>query len=110
MKVLIAGSEGSLMQSVIPHLLAAGHEIIGVDNFFRYGNIARNRDYEFLEGDLCDKQLVSKVAKGVDSIIQGAARIFGVGGFHKYPADILARDMELHQNLLWEAVRIGVTR
>jgi UDP-glucose 4-epimerase len=41
-----------------------------------------------------------KVTVGV---IQGAARIFGVSGFHAYPADILARDVALHQHLLWAA-------
>ena len=32
MKVLVTGSEGSLMQWVIPHLLEEGHEVVGVDN------------------------------------------------------------------------------
>ena len=36
MKILVTGSEGSLMQAVIPKLLAQGHEITGVDNLYRY--------------------------------------------------------------------------
>ncbi len=42
MKILITGSKGSLTQIVIPYLLEEGHEIIGVDNFVRYGIIKRN--------------------------------------------------------------------
>jgi len=110
MKILVTGSEGSLMQCVIPKLLAAGHTVVGVDNFFRYGKIERNRDYELREGDLVDPKFARDVTKAMDGIIQAAARIFGVGGFHKYPADILAHDLTLHQNILWGAVENKVKK
>jgi len=110
MKILVTGSEGSLMQSVIPYLLDAGHEVRGVDNFVRYGKVARERAYEFLEGDLVDNEFADKTVKGVDGIIQAAARIYGVGGFHKYPADILSHDVNLHQNILWSAVRNDIPK
>ncbi len=103
MKVLVTGSEGSLMQWVIPKLVEAGHEVTGVDNFFRYGRIERDRNYELIEGDLADEALVREVVRGKDVVIQAAARIFGVKGFHKYPADILNRDLMLHQHILWQA-------
>ena len=98
------------MQKVIPHLTQAGQEVIGVDNFSRHEESQRSRNYEFVEGDLCDRQLVQKVCTGVNLIIQGAAQVYGVRGFHQYPASILARDMELHQNLLWEACEKKMTR
>ena len=110
MRVLVTGSEGSLMQFVIRELLAAGHEVRGVDNFFRYGEIERKRDYELLRGDLCDPSIADSAVAGMDVVIQGAARIYGVLGFHKYPADILARDCELQQNLLWAAKNSGLQR
>ena len=37
MKVLVCGSEGSLMQAVIPKLLRDKHSVYGVDNLCRYG-------------------------------------------------------------------------
>ncbi len=110
MRVLVTGSEGSLMQFVIGELLTAGHEVRGVDNFFRYGVIERKRDYELVRGDLCDPSIADSAVAGMDVIIQGAARIYGVLGFHKYPADILARDCELQQNLLWAAKNAGLQR
>ena len=103
MKVLVTGSEGSLMQWVIPKLVEDGHEVTGVDNFFRYGRSEKERDYEFVEGDLTDEGLVQDVLRDKDIVIQAAARIFGVKGFHKYPADILNRDVVLHQHILWHA-------
>lgn len=101
MKVLVSGSEGSLMQQVIPLLLEQGLDVVGVDNFVRYGIVERRRDYEFIQGDLTDSAFVHELMKGVDGVIQGAALIYGVGGFHRYPADILSRDVALHQNILW---------
>lgn len=110
MKILVTGSEGSLMQAVIPHLLAAGHTVRGVDNFFRYGKIERERAYELVTGDLTDPKFARDVCQGTEGVIQAAARIFGVGGFHKYPADILAHDLTLHQNVLWGALDAKVKK
>ena len=98
------------MQAVIPQLLSQGHEVRGVDNFVRYGRLDRDRRYEFREGDLIDRDFAASVMQGVDGIIQAAARIYGVGGFHKYPAQILSHDVALHQNVLWEALNQGVRR
>lgn len=110
MRLLVTGSEGSLMQAVIPHLLKDGHVVIGADNFFRYGEIQRDRDYDLRVGDLTDPAFVRSVVRDVDGVIQAAARIFGVGGFHKFPADILSHDITLHQNVLWAAREIGISK
>ena len=108
MRILVTGSEGSLMQWVIPHLLKAGHSVLGVDNFVRYGEIERDRNYDFVRGDLTDHDFVDQIMKGVDGVIQAAALIYGVGGFHKYPADILSKDIVLHQNILWAMKKYSV--
>ncbi|MGH9945916.1 MAG: NAD-dependent epimerase/dehydratase family protein [Pyrinomonadaceae bacterium] len=108
MKILVTGSEGSLMQAVIPLLLKKGHSIKGVDNFARYGEIERTREYEFVRGDLTDTDFVENVVSGTDAVIQAAALIYGVGGFHKYPADILSKDITLHQNIMHSMVSNGV--
>ena len=110
MKILVTGSEGSLMQSVIPKLIEDNHSVIGVDNFSRYGEISRNRNYEFIKGDLTDIDFVNKIMPGVDYVIQGAAIIYGVMGFHAYPADILSKDVILHQNILWSALKNKVRK
>lgn len=100
MKILVTGSEGSLMQSVIPKLLSQGHEVIGIDSFKRYGVIDRDREYQFVQGDLCDFSFTKYHLKGVEAVFQAAATIYGVGGFHAFPADILSKDILLHQNIL----------
>lgn len=103
MRILVTGSEGSLMQSVIPKLIEKGHKVIGVDNFYRYGEIKRERNYEFIKGDLTNRGFVDEIVQGMDYIIQGAAILYGVLGFHKYSADILSKDVLLHSNILLAA-------
>ena len=110
MRLLVTGSEGSLAQWVIPLLLEQGHEVVGVDNFSRYGQIDRMRSYTFLKRDLTDPKAVREVCKDVDAVIQAAAQIYGVKGFHRFPADILSKDVVLHQNLLWEALHRSMVR
>ncbi|MBK9154438.1 MAG: NAD(P)-dependent oxidoreductase [Chloracidobacterium sp.] len=110
MKILVTGSEGSLMQEVIPLLLEKGHVVIGIDNFARYGEIERERSYEFVRGDLTDPEFVDKVVRDVDAVIQAAALIYGVGGFNKYPADILSKDTNLHQNIMHAMLRNGIKK
>jgi len=109
-KILVTGSEGSLMQAVIPFLIKQGHAVKGVDNFARYGEIERERDYEFVRGDLTEMAFVDEVVVGVEAVIQAAALIYGVGGFHKYPADILSKDIALHQNVLQSMLKHNVKK
>jgi nucleoside-diphosphate-sugar epimerase len=113
MKILVTGSEGSLMQAVIPYLIANGHEVVGVDSLFRYNermNLAKGYDFEKI--DLTNPFDVDSLIGRVkpDYIIQAAARIFGVGGFNKYCADILYNDPMLHGNILQSSVKWKVKR
>ena len=108
MKLLVTGSEGSLMSSTIPFLLAEGHEVRGVDNVARHGLELEPRGYEFLQGDLTDAGFCDEVVAGMDGVMQAAAQIYGVGGFHAYGADILAQDVALQRNILQAMVRRDV--
>jgi UDP-glucose 4-epimerase len=110
MKILVTGASGSLMRAVIPRLLENGHEVRGVDNYGRYGREAPPVGIEFIEGDLTERDLVRRVLHGVDGVVQAAAQIYGVAGFHQFPADILHRDTLLHGLILDEAARADVQR
>lgn len=98
------------MREVVPLLVKAGHDVRGVDNHMRYGRQSPPAEIEFVEGDLTDPQTVRQVMRGVDGVIQAAAQIYGVAGFHRYPADILQRDTALHGLILREAIRGGIQR
>lgn len=112
MKILVCGSEGSLMQAVIPKLVK-NHAVYGADNLFRYGaRLGRAKDYDFIKVDLTDRASVNALVKQTkpDLIIQSAARIYSVGGFNKYCADILGEDIQLHNNVLRAAADSGVPK
>ena len=59
----------------------------------------RERDYEFIRGDLTKKDFVDDLTSNVDGVIQAAALIYGVGGFHKFHADILSKESHLAKNI-----------
>ncbi len=115
MLILVLGSEGSLMQSVIPKLLKQGHEVVGVDNLFRYGErreSAKLLSYKYVDYDLAKPwEDCFDIPERPDIIIQAAARIFGVAGFHKYESDILNFDLQIQQNAIRHALHwIGAKR
>jgi len=112
MKIVITGSEGSLMQSVIPRLLSHGHEIVGFDNLYRWGvkSDLAGKDYEFHQQDLLDQDAVIKLTQGADVIFHAAAKIYGVLGLLHYRADILGDDTSVCRNVL-QACRVnGINR
>lgn len=113
MKVFVTGSEGSLMQAVIPRLLMKNCDVVGIDNLCRYGERRTTETrYTFVQMDLTDRKGVDELfaRHKPDYVIQAAARIYGIGGFNKYCADILGEDLTLHTNVLRSSVENKVKR
>lgn len=115
MRVLITGSEGSLMQWTIKHLLEDGHDVLGVDNYARYEDydvtkVVSNNEYNFQQVDLTDPEATATLVSNVDAIINAAALIYGVKGFHEHPADILSNDVTVHRNILEGARQHDIER
>lgn len=96
MKVCVTGSAGFIAGYLIPELLQAGHEVMGVDNFSKYGRIARSYDnapsYRFIEGDAKDVTLLKSLLADCDVLVAGAARIGGISYFHRFAYDLLAEN------------------
>jgi nucleoside-diphosphate-sugar epimerase len=112
MKILVTGSEGSLMQSLIPKLLAQGHTIIGIDNLYRWGEKTPTAGiaYDFYQQDLLDYDTLNSLAKDVDIVIHAAAKIYGVLGLLNYRADILSDDLSVCRNVLRACVANNIKR
>ena len=106
MRIVVTGSEGSLMQAVIPRLLAEGHTVLGIDNLYRYGkkSPAAGIDYEFVQQDLIDRERVFELTKGADAVLHAAAKLYGVLGLLNYRADILGDDTAICSNILQACV------
>jgi UDP-glucose 4-epimerase len=96
MKVCVTGSAGFIMGYLVEDLLRAGHEVIGIDNYSKYGRIARSYDnnphYEFVQGDAKDAKLMKQVLADCDILIGGAAKIGGISYFHQFAYDLIAEN------------------
>ena len=44
MKILVTGSAGFIGGYLVEELLAAGHVVVGIDNFSKYGPVAKSYD------------------------------------------------------------------
>jgi UDP-glucose 4-epimerase len=93
-KVLVTGSAGFIGGYVVEELLRRGHEVVGVDDYSKYGQVTRSYDshpsYSFVEGDARDVDLLTDVLADCDHFIAGAAMIGGISYFHAYAYDLLA--------------------
>jgi nucleoside-diphosphate-sugar epimerase len=96
LKVLVTGAAGFICGYLIEELLGAGHFVVGVDNFSKYGRVARAYDanpaYRFVEGDAKDATLLTALASDCDQIVAAAAMIGGISYFHEFAYDLLAEN------------------
>ena len=99
-KVIVTGSQGFIGSYICLELLSKGYEIIGIDNYSKYGYVERVHDnhpnFTLLEMDVCDleqkRDSIFESLKDADYIIAGAAMIGGISYFHKYAYDLLANN------------------
>lgn len=96
MKVLVSGAAGFIAGYLIPDLLENGFEVVGLDNFWKYGEIRRSYDnhpgYRFVQGDAKDVDLMKNLLKDCDHFIAGAAIIGGIALFHELAYDLIAEN------------------
>ena len=96
MKVLVTGAAGFINGYLVPELLEAGHEVVGLDDFSKYGRLMKSYDdhprYRFIEGDAKDVGLMTELAADVDQVVAAAAMIGGISYFHEFAYDLIAEN------------------
>ena len=90
----MSGSAGFIGGYVVEELLRRGYEVVGVDNFMKYGKVTKSYDdhpnYRLVEGDARDVDLLTGLLDDCDHFIAGAAMIGGISYFHTFAYDLLA--------------------
>jgi UDP-glucose 4-epimerase len=109
MKVLVSGSSGFIGGYVVEELLRRGHDVVGIDNFSKYGKVTKSYDddphYTLVEGDVRDTALMAELLSGCDHFIAGAALIGGISYFHTYAYDLLATNERIIASSCDAAIR-----
>jgi nucleoside-diphosphate-sugar epimerase len=95
-KILVTGAAGFICGYLVAELLHAGHEVVGVDNFSKYGPVTRSFDqdsrYRLVQGDAKDAELLTELAADCQHVVAGAAMIGGISYFHEFAYDLLAEN------------------
>jgi nucleoside-diphosphate-sugar epimerase len=96
MRILVTGAAGFINGYLVPELLEAGHEVVGLDDFSKYGRLTKSYDdhprYRFVEGDAKDTALMRELVSDVDQVVASAAMIGGISYFHEFAYDLLAEN------------------
>jgi UDP-glucose 4-epimerase len=95
-RILITGAAGFINGYLVPELLEAGHDVIGVDDFSKYGRLTKSYDghprYRLVEGDAKDTALLHDLTADVDQVVASAAMIGGISYFHEFAYDLMAEN------------------
>jgi nucleoside-diphosphate-sugar epimerase len=109
MKLLVTGSAGFIGGYLVQELLDHGHAVVGLDNYSKYGKVAKSYDghphYRMVQGDAKDVGLLKELVADCDQMVAGAARIGGITYFHEYAYDLLAENERITAAAFDAAIR-----
>ena len=109
MRALVTGAAGFICGYVVPELLQAGYEVVGLDNFSKYGPLRKSYDdhprYTLVEGDAKDVGRMTELAAECDHVVAGAAMIGGISYFHEFAYDLLAENERILSATFDAAIR-----
>jgi len=109
MKILITGGAGFIGSYLTETLLNQNSQVVVLDNLStgRYENIEQllgNKNFEFVEGDILDANLVDKLVEKVDTVFHLAAAV-GVNLIVSKPLESLTTNIKGSEIVLDAALR-----
>lgn len=107
--ILVTGGAGFIGSAVVRELLGKGYRVRIVDNLSKPSSRVPE-GVDFVRGDLADPKVARETFRGVRACINLAARIGGIGYFHKLPATILSENNCIYSSTFEAAVEHGLDR
>jgi UDP-glucose 4-epimerase len=96
MRILVSGAAGFICGYLIEELLQANYDVVGLDNYTKYGPLKKSYDahprYTFIRGDAKDHGLMKDLVAECDHFVAAAAMIGGISYFHEFAYDLLAEN------------------
>ena len=94
--ILITGGNGFISGYLIEELLSKGYKVKSIDNYSKYGKVVKSYDnhenFEIIEGDVKDTELLVSLLEDCDHLVAGAAMIGGISYFHEFAYDLIAEN------------------
>jgi nucleoside-diphosphate-sugar epimerase len=87
--ILVTGGAGFIGSAVVRRLIAEGREVRVVDDLSKGKAADIPPEADYVSGDVADPDVCRRSFESVDLCFHLAAKIGGIGYFHRYPADIL---------------------
>lgn len=112
MKILVTGGAGYIGSVATAELVAAGHDVVVVDNLYQGHREAVHPDAQFVQTDLADLDAVKTIFAqhtGIDAVMHFASYTL-VGESMQNPAKYLRDNTVAGVNLIDAAVAAGVGR
>lgn len=115
--ILVTGGAGFIGSCFIRHILKkySDYKVINLDALTYCGNLSNlddvknNPNYEFVHGNICDKNLVREIIKNVDFVVNFAAESH-VDNSIKNPEIFIQTNVQGTLNLLQASKEIGIKK
>jgi UDP-glucose 4-epimerase len=106
--ILVTGGAGFIGGAVARRLQDLGHQVRVVDDLSKGTPSSLPQGCEYLEGDVADAEVCQRAFAGAEMCFHLAAKIGGIGYFHRYPADILDDNNLMLSQVFRTATTMGV--
>lgn len=102
LKVLVTGGAGYLGSTLVPELLALGHQVTVLDNLmysqYSLSACCADKNFDFIKGDICNYQMMDQLLPGFDVVVPLAA-IVGAPACKLNPTVARLVNLEAHLHI-----------